>query len=389
MQFEPTESQAALRATVASFCQEHATPQASEALDRAPRYPDELHQALCDAGILGHCLPEEFGGGGGGLIDLAIISEELASCSNAAVNILFVNVAVGTLLSRAGTAEQRADYLPRLVSGEMRSCFALTEPGAGSDAGAIACRAVRAGDVYRLTGTKLYATGAADADAILVVARSAGEGKASRASSLFMVPRDSERLTVTPMEKIAGNAIASCKLEFDGVEVPVARRIGPENQAWSSLMLTAAVERITVAAASLGQARHVFAMASAFATERRQFGQPIAQFQAIANQLVDIATEAEAMRWLVYAAAWKIDAGQTAIKDVCMAKLYSTERLSEIVHRGMRILGGRAYLMQEPMQRVLRESMLGLYAGGTAEIQRNIIAKQLGLGTGAGTEKSG
>jgi len=172
--------------------------------------------------------------------------------------------------------------------------------------------------------------------------------------------------TPEPMDKIAGNAIASCEVSYCDVRVESGALLGAENRAWQPLMIGAGLERLLVAAACLGRAGRVLEDIIRFARDRQQFGQSIASFQAIGHQIADLATSVEAMRWLVYSTAWRLDNGQMPI-----------QQLNEIVNRGMRIFGGRAYLADYPMQRHLRESFLGLYAGGTAEIQRNLIAEQL------------
>jgi len=183
--------------------------------------------------------------------------------------------------------------------------------------------------------------------------------------------------TPEPMDKIAGNAIASCEVSYCDVRVESGALLGAENRAWQPLMIGAGLERLLVAAACLGRAGRVLEDIIRFARDRQQFGQSIASFQAIGHQIADLATSVEAMRWLVYSTAWRLDNGQMPIQQICMAKLFCGEQLNEIVNRGMRIFGGRAYLADYPMQRHLRESFLGLYAGGTAEIQRNLIAEQL------------
>ena len=377
MDFGPTDRQRQLQERVYSLCAAFPASAEGEAADALRAYPAELHKGLCEEAILGHCLPRAHGGGDGGFLDLSLIAETLGAHNNIGLNIYFVNMAVGTLLARAGSADQQRKFLDPLVKGRFKGCFSLTEPNAGSDAAGIACEAVRDGDHYLLNGVKLWATGAAVADAILVVARTDADAKASQAMSMFMIPAGADGLVVTPIEKLAGNAMASCELTLQDVRVAADARIGAENEAWSHLAYTGAMERLTVAAGNLGAAQAVFDLVAPFARDRRQFGQPIASFQSIQHQLVDIATEIEAMRWLVYSTAWKHDQGETCAKEISMAKLYTTERLNDIVMRGMRIFGGRAYRKGHAMERMLRESLLSLYAGGTSEIQRNVIARQL------------
>ena len=377
MDFGLTDPQRQLKERVHSLCTAFCANAEGQTPDTLNDYPEDVHRGLCDEGILGHCLPRAHGGSGGGFLDLALIAETLGAHSNIALNIYFVNMAVGTLVARAGSVDQKLKFLEPLVRGHFKGCFSLTEPNAGSDAAGVECEAVRGGDQYVLNGVKLWATGAAVADAILVVARTGAHASAGQALSLFMIPAGADGLVVKPIEKLAGNAMASCELTLQDVRVGSEVRIGAENDAWSHLVHSGEMERLTVAAGNLGAAQAVFERVAPFARERRQFGQPIASFQSIQHQLVDMATEIEAMRWLVYSSAWKHDQGEACAKEISMAKLYTTERLNDIVMRGMRIFGGRAYRKGHPMERMLRESLLSLYAGGTGEIQRNIIARRL------------
>jgi alkylation response protein AidB-like acyl-CoA dehydrogenase len=371
--------QVVLRARVEKFCAAHCSA-AEEALrDREPTFPTEMHRAMATSGILGHCLPRSLGGADGGPIDLCVINETLGRHSGSATNILFVNGICGALIARFGTDDQKERHVRGIAEGTTRFAFALTEPGAGSDAQAITSHAVRDGDHYVVEGTKLFTTGAAEADFILTVVRTSQEGVASKTTSLLIIPTRSKGLTISRLDKIATNDVPSCRVEYRGVRVGTSERVGPENQGWSVLMSGGSLERLSVAATCVGLAQAAFDEARAHALEREQYGQPIAKFQAIQHQLADMATEIEAMRLLTYSAAWKMEQGTTPLKEISMAKLYCSERCADIVMRGMRLLGGKAYLRESSMQRRLRESILPLYAGGTVEIQRNLIARALGL----------
>lgn len=379
MDFTLTAAQTALRERVAEFCRIHCSPEQEARRDREPAYPAQLHQAMADAGILGHCLPAAYGGGGGGPVELCLLNEELGRHSTSATNILFINGIAGALISLAGREEQKQHHVRGIAQGTVRFAFALTEPGAGSDAAGIRTQALADGEGYVVNGTKLYTTGAADADFILTVVRTSMEGKASRGTSLLIVPRRSPGLTVTPLDKIAGNDVASCRVEYRDVRVERGACLGAENQGWSVLMLGGGLERLSVAASCVGMARAVLDETLAHVSAREQFGQPVSAFQAVQHQLADMATRAEAMRLLTYSAAWKVAQGITAVKEVSMAKVFASEGINQIVTNGMRLLGAKAYLSDTPMPRRLRESLLALYAGGTAEIQRNLIARSLGV----------
>jgi alkylation response protein AidB-like acyl-CoA dehydrogenase len=379
MDFDLTDEQHALRSRIKAFSEEHCGAGVSTELDGNPRYPEQLHAAMAEAGIFGHCLPKELGGAGGSITDAVIINEILSGRSDAAGNMLFVNLIGATLVAVAGNAEQKQRIIPGVAAGRIRLAFAMTEPEAGSDAGSIQCRAEPAGEGHALHGVKLYTTGALQADYILTVTLTDPEQTARRGSSIFLVPREAPGLRIEALGKMAGNAVPSCRVEYDGVTVGADALLGKKNAAWTPLMVGAGLERLLVAASCLGRAEIVLQEVIDFVRNRRQFGQPVARFQAVQHQVADMATDIEAMRWLVYSAAWRIDRGQLPVKEISMAKVFCAERLNEIVNRGMRLLGGRAYLKECSMERHLRESFLGLYAGGTVEIQRNLIARQLGL----------
>lgn len=378
MYFQESENQQALRARINSFCAANCNDEQEFERDINPVYPDGLHKAMAKAGILGHCLPPPYGEGGD-LVDLCIINEELAKASISATNILFINGICAAIIAAAGSEAQRDNLLPGLAAGDLRFAFALTEPNAGSDAAGIELTAINDGDAYVLNGTKLYTTGAADADFILTAARSSSEGKASRGTSIILVPTQSAGLRIRHMDKMAGNDIASCRVDYDDVRVPHENCLGGENQGWPALMIGGGLERLSVAACCLGASRAALDEVLAHVRQREQFGQAISKFQAIQHQIADMSTRIEAMRWLTYAAAWKVAQGSSAIREISMAKVFAAENAQEIMIYGMRLLGARAYMRDAPMSRRLREILLALYAGGTMEIQRNLIARDLGL----------
>src|SRR5436305_4239255 len=388
MDFALSPEQQQLQQRVARFCATHLTPAAVEALDRTAEFPAALYAALADSGLLRVAIPAPFGGEGGDLFAVVLVTEELAKHSGTAVNLFLVNaVFAGLLLQLAGTPEQRQTLVPRLGAGECKLAFALTEPGAGSDAGAIATTAVADGDAFVLTGTKLYTTGANVADFILTAAKTRPEEKASRGTTLFLVPGDAPGLEITPMDKIAGNAFASCEVRYREVRVSAEQVLGGPpalHRGWELLMRNAVAERLCVAASCLGLAQTVYQEARGYALQREQFGQPIVGFQAIQHALVDMATDIAALRWLTYHAAWRAARGEDCAVEVGMAKLYGAEEINQLVLKAMKILGGKAYLKSSPLQRYQREALLSFYAGGTAEIQKHLLGRLLGLVPGGG-----
>jgi len=314
--------------------------------------------------------------GGHYLLGAVELARALAYENATATTLYFVNGVCGAMIAGAG-GEAQEDLLAGLRSGAMSYAFALTEPEAGSDAAAVQTTARRDGDAYVINGRKRYTTGAAAAHRILAVARTEPEGKARNATSLLLVPGAAEGLTVTPMNKVASNGFATCELTFENVRVGINDRLGEENGAWPFLQIGGLIERLIVAAGAVGLARRAYDNLRAWLGEREQFGQPVLQFQAVRHQLADMAAMLEAIRWLPVRAAWLADKGENPVAEINMAKLVCVEQSNRIIADAMRLAGGRGYLQDDVFNRTWREGALGLFAGGTLEIQRETIARAL------------
>jgi alkylation response protein AidB-like acyl-CoA dehydrogenase len=311
----------------------------------------------------------------------AAVVSVLASRSLSLATIYMVNAVFGgVFVAQIATARQKHDLLPGIRNGTRQMAFAMTEPQAGSDAAALATCAKAIGQGFEISGEKVFITGAASADDVLVVARL--EGTHKRALSLFIVPRTTEGLVVEPLPKLAGGTHGSCRLVLNNVRVGPDQVLGGPEQlgkAWSTLRFTGAVERIVVAAAATGLAGAVVQRAIDFARHRQQFGQAIASFQAVQHMLVEMQTAATGMQLFVDYALDMLAAGKPDLGS-SMAKYHCAEQLQEIVASGMRIMGGRAYFAHEQMSRYYREAPFSLYAGGTIEIQKTLIARSMGIG---------
>lgn len=379
MDFALDQRQCDLADRVEEVCRAHCSAEQESSRDASPEFPGELYRALGSAGILGYTLSAEYGGHDGGFLDRCVIAETLGRFSTTAVSLYFVANICATMIAEAGTDAQRAKLLPALASGELRLAFALTEPDAGSDASAIATRAVPDGGYVILEGTKLFTTGAQNADYILTVARTSPDQKASRGSSIFLVPAGSPGLRTDPLPKIASTSHATCQVRYDSVRLPREALLGQQDRAWPLLIHGSAVERLCIAAWLSGMARTVIDELIRFARGRVQFGQPIGRFQAVQHQIADLATHAQAMRWLAYHAAWLSDQQPQAALAINMAKVFNTETAHRIVNTAMRLTGGQAFFTDNALPRLLRESTFAFYAGGTIELQRNVIARELGL----------
>ena len=379
--FELNDKQRALQQDVIEFCERECPPEFESELDRTGEFPADLYKKMGTAGMLGVPFPSEYGGSGGDIFDVVLVAEQLARFSNTAVNLFLVPVVFGGMMVfNCASDSQKADLLPALTKGDLRFSFALTEPDAGSDARSIKTAAVEDGDSLLVSGTKWWTTGAAVADFIVLVCITSPDVDPSLGMTVLLVPRDSAGMTVTPMPKLAGNAFSSCEVVLDGVRVPKDNIVGGPgmmNQGWGQLLMTADLERICVAASCVGGADVIVSECTAFAKERQQFNRQIFKFQAMQHALADMATRVQAMRWMTYHAACLKAGGRDSFKEICMAKLFCSESLSDIARKGMQVFGGRGYSMDYRMQRYLRESYLSLYAGGTSEIQRSVIARFL------------
>ena len=302
----------------------------------------------------------------------------LAARSLSLATIYMVNAIFGgAFVAQIANAQQKRDLLVAIREGKLQLAFAMTEPDAGSDAGAIATRAVAIGQGFAITGEKIFTTGASSADYMLVVARSSDE---KRAVSLFLVPGGAEGVSIEPLPRVSGNVHASCRVTMHDVRLGPEQLLGgPEwlGKAWPIMRFSASLERIVVAATATGLADAIVDRALSFARERRQFGQPLVSFQSLQHLLVEMRTAAVGMRLFVEHALEMLAAGKPE-QAASMAKYHCAEQLQEIVAKGMRIMGGRAFFSFEQMSRDYCEAPFSLYAGGTVEIQKSL--RSMGIG---------
>ena len=380
MDFDFLPEQEELRRVVRRLLDKHCTKDWHDKVEAAEEYPFDLFDAFADMGLLGVGVPEADGGNGGGMLELAIISEEMGHFGGS-VNMTYAPTAIfgnQTLLGGASPA-MRHRFLPEMAAGRLRTAFALTEPEAGSDAAAIRTRARRDGEEWVLDGSKIFCTGAHVAHYLVVTARTGELDERHAGISVFMVDASSPGLTIKGIPKLGHNAVKTCEVGISDVRVPLDAVVGEVGRGWKALLRALDAERIEVAAVCTGLAQHCTDLALAYARERRQFGRPIASFQAISHMLAEMTTEAAAARWLAYHAAWLSDQGRPCSKEASMAKAYATECATRSATRGMQILGGYSYTKEFEMERFYREAKLYEVAGGSTQIQRNIIAKQLGI----------
>jgi alkylation response protein AidB-like acyl-CoA dehydrogenase len=381
MNFELSAERQRLQQKVAEFCATECPPEFESSLEKNHAFPEELYKKMAQNDLLGMAFPEQYGGSNGGILDVVLIAEQLAKTSYTAANIYLVNAVFGgMILLKCANEWQKNEFVPKLINGDLKFAFALTEPDAGSDVRSIKTMAVDTGDHFEINGTKYWTTGATVADYIITAVLSSQNQDPSKAMSIFIVPANSDGLTISPIPKLAGNAYPSCEVKFRNVAVAKEYLLGGVewiNNGILQLFQTADLERICVAASCLGGAETILKECLEFSKTREQFNRPIIKFQAIQHTLADMATQVEAMRWMTYHAAWMKSMGKDCFKEICMAKLFCSETLNDIARKGMQIFGGRGYSLEYRIQRYLRESYLSLYAGGTSEIQKNMISRFL------------
>jgi acyl-CoA dehydrogenase len=366
----------ALIDTVRRFVTERLRPLEAQ-VEADDAVPDEIVAEMRDMGLFGLSIAEEYGGLGLTMYEEARIGIEMGRTTPAFRSTFGTNVGIGSQgLVMAGSAEQKAEWLPRIASGEIITSFALTEPDVGSDSGAVKTRAVKDGDVYRLTGTKRFITNADKADLFTVMART-GEEAGGRGVSAFLVPRDLPGLSIGEPEKKMGQKGAKvADVIFDDVPVPAANRLGAEGEGFRIAMRVLDRGRLHIASVCVGLAERLIADCVAYATERKQFGKPIAEHQLIQAMIADSKTEALAARALVLETANAKDAGKDVVMESAAAKYYASEMVGRVADRAVQIFGGAGYISDYGIERLYRDVRLFRIYEGTSQIQQIIIARE-------------
>ncbi|HYL34297.1 MAG TPA: acyl-CoA dehydrogenase family protein [Bryobacteraceae bacterium] len=365
--------------TVRRFVEREVTPVAS-AMEHRNEYPHELVGQMRKIGLFGLNVPEEYGGAGVGYATFAMVFEELARGWLGLAGVIGTHSVLCDVLLRFGTEEQKRRFLPGLASGERRGGICLSEPNAGTDLQNISTTAVRQGDSYRVNGSKMWITNARHGNTFLLLAKTdPGAQPAYAGMSSFVIEKGAPGLTVSrDIDKLGYKSVETCELHFQDFPVPCLNLIGgAEGQGFKHVMTGLEAERINVAARGLGVARAAFEEAIRYAQRRTTFGKPIAEHQTIQIKLADMATKIEASRLLIYSAAEKKDRGERCDLEAGMAKLFATETAAEVSLEAMRILGGNGYSQDFPVERYYRDAPLLVIGGGTNELQRLIIARNL------------
>ncbi len=376
MDFEPSEEQRAFQDVARDFAAENMAPFAAE-WDETHHFPVDTLRKAAALGFAGIYVGDDVGGTGLGRLDATLIFEELAAaCPSTAAYISIHNMA-SWMIDRFGTDDQRRQFLPKLCTMEHMASYCLTEPGSGSDAAALKTRAVRDGDHYVLNGTKAFISGGSTSDIYVCMVRTGAEGPGG--ISCLVVEKGSPGLSFGKQERKMGwHSQPTAQVIFEDCRVPIANRIGEEGDGFKIAMMGLDGGRLNIAACSLGGARAALEQTRTYMGDRKQFGKPLAAFQALQFRVADMATELEAARLMVHRAASALDAKHPEATMYCaMAKRFATDAGFEVVNQALQLHGGYGYVSDYPIERLLRDLRVHQILEGTNEIMRVIVARRL------------
>lgn len=380
MDFSFTSEQETLRGHLQELLDAVCPPEYAERCDREAHPPREAYEALAKHGWFGLILPPEYGGSGGSAIDLAILLEETGRRFEELAMWVFRTLTYGGYaVMRDGSREQKKALLPKIARGELSFCFGLTEPQAGSDAAALTIKATAVDGGYAISGQKVFTSGMDISDYCLLVTRTSAREKKQQGITNFLIDTKLPGIEIRKIETLGHRAIGTTQVFYGDVKVPATAVLGEVDQGWEAVDSYLWYERLCLSAARTGAASAAFEYALEYAKTRKQFGRPIGQFQAISHKLADMKMMLDISRTLVYRFAWLMSQGKATRHDAAVVKLYTGETYKTISDLGLQILGGYGYCMEYPMQRFFRDSRLAVIGAGTSEIQRNIIARGLGL----------
>ncbi|MEK3891976.1 acyl-CoA dehydrogenase family protein [Bacillus sp. FSL W7-1354] len=381
MNFELTREQQMVRELARDFAKQEIAPHA-EHVDRTGDFPVETFKKMGELGLLGIPFPECYGGSGGDTISYALSVEEIGKACGSTGLSYAAAVSLGAApIYYFGTEEQKQEYLVPLATGRALGAFGLTEPNAGSDAGGTRTKARSEGDSYVISGEKCWITNAGYARTVIVTAVTGKDDNRKNIISAIIVPTDSEGFTInSEYDKMGVRGSNTSQLILDNVRVPKQNLLGSPEKGFKQFLNTLDGGRISIAALAVGIAQGAFEAALAYAHERKQFGRPISYFQAIQFKLADMAMEIELARNMVLKAAWLKDQGRPFTKEAAFAKLYASEMAFRTCNQSIQIHGGYGYMKEYGVERMLRDAKLMEIGEGTSEIQRLVIARQLGIG---------
>lgn len=374
-----SEEQRMMREGVLDLLARHLPWERIRKMDETREFPHEAYNALAEAGYIGLFYPEELGGMGGSFKDIAVLLETMGYYyTGIAQAVTTTAIYAGMHVAKFGTPEMKKEIVPKIISGEVKLALAMSEPGTGSDVAGIKTSAVREGDEYVINGSKVWITCAHVADYVVAIVKTDTQARHNGISTI-LVPTNAKGVEVRPLSMLGRRTSHANEVFFDNVRVPASNLFGGEGQAWKNIMKALGLERLGLAAISAGHCFKITEYARDYARERIQFGKPISEFQVIQHKLADMLIMAETARQSIYRVAELLDAGQPVVTEASIAKIVCTENNFKCADIGMQIMGGAGYSMEYDMQMFFRDSRVGPIGGGTNEIQRNIIAKQLDL----------
>lgn len=366
-----------LRQNVRKFILEEVEPYANQ-IEREDKIPEKIVEKSKELGLFGLSIPEAYGGLGLDTVGKFAIFEELGKTHNGYTTLIGAHNGIGSVgIVELGNEQQKQKYLPKMARGEWIGAYALTEPQAGSNAANLKTTAVKKGDKYIINGTKHYITNAVEAHVFTVMAVT-DPSKGARGISSFIVEKDFPGFKLgTVEEKMGLRGTSSAQLYFEDMEVPAENLLGEEGEGYVNALKILANGRAGLAARNLGSCEKLLELCLDYANERKQFEQPIVQFQSIQHMLADMSMKIETLRSLVYRVAWMTDQKQRVVKESAIAKLYGSEVYNEIADMAVQIHGGIGYMKDYPIERFYRDARITRIYEGTSEIQRNIIASEL------------
>ncbi len=373
-----TPEQEMFRNSVRSFVQRECTPDLVRKLDLAGEFPEDIMRKIAKLGWFTAFTPVEQEGQGLTPVYLAIIAEELARYAPSVAASYYITIWGVLNINLHGTAEQKGYYLPRVNAGEQNFSFSITEPDSGSDAAALRCRAVLEGDHWVINGQKMFCSQAgAPNNTIILCARTDTTVAKQKGISMIFVPTDAPGFKMHKMSTISRRILGTYELYFDNVRVPRSNLLGEVNKGWDYIIGHFERERMCVAANSVGHAKQVLSDIVAYLKQRKQFGHALADFQAIRHTLADLKVQIDCAELLVYKLAWMLEKGLPCNTEAAEAKLFCTETLVNTGMQGMRLLGGYGLTEEFGMARAFRAGMGAVTGGGTSNIQRNIISRNM------------
>ncbi|SDJ70000.1 acyl-CoA dehydrogenase family protein [Sediminibacillus albus] len=379
MDFELTEEQRMTQKMVRDFAQAVIAPRAVE-IDASAEFPEDIFKQLGELGMMGIPFPEEYGGSGGDTITYALAVEEIGRvCGSTGLSYAAAVSLGASPIYYFGTEEQKQEFLVPLARGTALGSFGLTEPNAGSDAGGTKTTATKDGDTFIISGEKCFITNASYANSIIVTAVTDKDEQGKNIISAFIVPADAKGLTINSnYQKLGVRGSNTSEIILEEVEVPAQNLLGHSSKGFKQFLYTLDGGRISIAALSLGIAQASLDKALDYAKERKQFGKSISSFQAIQFKLSDMAMEVELARNMILKAAWLKDKNKPFTKEAAYAKLFASEVASRAANQAIQIMGGYGYMREYEVERYLRDAKLMEIGEGTSEIQRLVIARQLG-----------